>query len=252
VSSEEIYAETSHGKLSGIANLHMPKDCIFQVEEPAALIRKLNIVRARDVRLGSYSYVVSGRIRVRTHIGRYCSIAHDICFGDPNHPVDWLSTSPVQWAPEVFGWHHSMAGFKAIDLPTEDDKAKVFGRRITIGNDVWIGANVTVLRGVKIGTGAIVAAGSVVTKSVPPYAIVGGLPAKVIRFRFPPEMIKRLLKSEWWTYHPRHLSGLDFRSPENALAALEGLNEIERWSPGWTEIANDDVIKHRRSLKQKP
>ncbi len=68
----------------------------------------------------------------------------------------------------------------------------------TIGNDVWIGSNATILQGVNIGNGAVIAAGAVVTKDVPPYAIVGGVPAKIIKYRFTEEQIKSLLDIEWW------------------------------------------------------
>jgi len=80
----------------------------------------------------------------------------------------------------------------------ESPKADVEGHNLVIGNDVWIGANVLAIAGIKIGDGAIVAAGSVVTKDVPPYAIVGGVPAKIIRYRFTDEQIKDLLNMQWW------------------------------------------------------
>lgn len=70
--------------------------------------------------------------------------------------------------------------------------------KIGIGNDVWIGANVIILDGIEIGDGAVVAAGSVITKSVPPYAIVGGVPAKIIRYRFEKDKIEKLLILKWW------------------------------------------------------
>src|SRR3546814_801459 len=82
--------------------------------------------------------------------------------------------------------------------------------KITVGNDVWIGEGVFIRRGVIIGDGAIVAARSVVTRDVPPYAIVGGVPAKVIRYRFEPAIVDELLKLEWWKYGLTAVSGADF------------------------------------------
>lgn len=73
-------------------------------------------------------------------------------------------------------------------------------KKVTIGNDVWIGTNVTILPGVNIENGAIIAAGAVVNKDVPAYSIVGGVPAKVIKYRFPQDVINVLLKEEWWTW----------------------------------------------------
>nr|WP_244483741.1 CatB-related O-acetyltransferase [Rhizobium sp. Root482] len=89
-----------------------------------------------------------------------------------------------------------------------------------IGNDVWVGSNVTLLNGVKIGDGAIIGAGAVVTKSVPPYAIVSGVPAVVKSMRFPDELIERMLAVQWWKYDAVALSGLPFRRPETALRML--------------------------------
>ncbi|MCZ7153797.1 CatB-related O-acetyltransferase, partial [Salmonella enterica] len=78
------------------------------------------------------------------------------------------------------------------------------------GNDVWIGANVFISRGVRVGDGAVIAAGSVVTKSVRPYEVVGGVPAKHIRFRFEPNVISELLALRWWNYEPASLAGVRF------------------------------------------
>src|SRR6185312_6866720 len=77
-----------------------------------------------------------------------------------------------------------------------------------IGNDVWIGQDVSLNRGVTIGDGAVVAGFSVVTRDVPPYAIVGGNPAKIIKYRFPEETINALLESRWWDYEAKHVMAM--------------------------------------------
>lgn len=91
-----------------------------------------------------------------------------------------------------------------------------------IGNDVWIGSNVTILRGVKIGDGAVIAAGAVVNKDVPSYAIVGGVPAKVIRYRFSTRLIKSLLECKWWELSITQLKSLDldFRDVEGSVLKI--------------------------------
>lgn len=140
-----------------------------------------------DVAIGAHSYVNGGTIRERTRIGRFCSIANGVVLGAPNHAIDLLSTHPFATKAAI----DSTYGF-----PFRSNKTN--SRNTIIENDVWIGVNAIVVEGVKIGTGAIVAAGAVVTKDVPPYAIVGGVPAKVIRYRFPDDLIEELLESEWW------------------------------------------------------
>ena len=107
-----------------------------------------------------------------------------------------------------------------------------------MGHDVWIGAGVKFRGGVTVGTGAIVAAGSVVTKDVPPYAIVGGVPAKLIRWRFPEAERERLLASEWWRYNVTGLN-LDFCNPMHALdqlGELIGNGSLQPWDPGWKRL----------------
>lgn len=113
-------------------------------------------------------------------IGKFCSLAEGsriVLGGD--HPTTHITTSP---------------------LPSYDNPAEQYlgTDTVTIGNDVWIGASATILSNVTIGHGAVIGAGSLVRKDVPPYAIVAGVPAKVIRYRFPAEIIKALLANPWW------------------------------------------------------
>jgi chloramphenicol O-acetyltransferase type B len=136
--------------------------------------------------LGRHSYVESVKVYVWfrpdvvVKIGSYTSIATVEIFIDGNHAVDKLSTFP---------WDRIYA-----DQPNTN-----WGKETpTIGNDVWIGDGVTIFSGASIGDGAIVAAKSVVTKPVPPYAIVAGNPARIVRYRFDPESIDILLKTQWW------------------------------------------------------
>ncbi len=138
-------------------------------------------------------------------IGKFCQIASDVKFimNGANHMSNALTTYPFA----IFGngWEHAMEG---REYPIKGD--------IVIGNDVWIGYNATIMAGVKIGDGAIIATNSTVTKDVEPYSIIGGNPAKLIKKRFDDRTIERLLEIEWWnwdieklTRNVNHLTGLD-------------------------------------------
>ena len=143
-----------------------------------------------DGSMGYGSYI-GDNSRVSAKIGRYCSIASSVETTLGTHPTKaWVSTHPS------FFSLNNPSGLYYSETQRFEEKTAQTG----IGNDVWIGCRAVILGGVKIGDGAIVAAGAVVTKDVPDYAIVGGVPAKVIRYRFSQEEIKKLLKIKWWDF----------------------------------------------------
>lgn len=135
-----------------------------------------------------------------------------------------LSTSPL-FLKEDVAWQEDFHSLYEDEQYIDDirKKTKAFRKKaneVKIGNDVWIGLNVTVLQGCHIGDGAVIAAGSVVTKDVLPYSVVGGVPARIIRMRFEDNVIEKLLEIQWWNYGPDIVKGLDITQPYKILNEL--------------------------------
>lgn len=145
-----------------------------------------------QVRVGNFSYVSNDVTLVNVEVGNFCSIAPHVQIGLAPHPSSvFVSTYPAFYRENTVGCPLS---FRKNNIFNDSTPETI------IDNDVWIGSNVIVPGGIHIGTGAIVAAGSVVVKDVPPYAIAGGNPAKIIRYRFTEGQIQFLLKLEWWNW----------------------------------------------------
>ena len=171
--------------------------------------------------IGAFSYCASRHPSlVDIEIGRFCSIASGFnIMGGDTHPIEALSTSPYSYGP----WYKNYLPQNVIyegPMPVVDKIKKT----TFIANDVWIGLNVTVKAGCKIGNGAVIAANSYVVKDVPPYAIVGGNPAKLIRWRFDAETISELNRLKFWELKPQNLAKIDFSDVHLAIDALKEIN----------------------------
>ena len=142
--------------------------------------------------MGFGSYVGVNNKFTHTKIGRYSSIGSHVEVVSMTHPIHGVSTHPAFYSADFAGCTYVDKNKVSEVLQSPD------GLQCEIGNDVWIGNHVLIRGGVKIGDGAVVAMGSVVTKDVEPYAIVGGVPAKVLRYRFDSEKTEALQKSKWW------------------------------------------------------
>lgn len=161
------------------------------VEEYVRIPRKCHI--RRNVKIGKATYLSPNTvIESNVVIGKYCSFAPNLYIAPGEHYTNLATTHPFLFDPM---WR------KKLGLVEKDYYYKKIGKydlMTTIGNDVWIGLNSIIMRGVSIGDGAVIAAGSVVTKDVPPYAIVGGVPAKIIKYRFSDKTISKIINSHWW------------------------------------------------------
>ena len=146
-------------------------------------------------RMGRFSYI-GDNSRIWGNVGRFTSIGPDVDIAVGRHPVkQWGSTSPAFFSPipragKCFADRELFPEYKYADPETR--------AHVVIGSDVWIGAHCLLIGGVTIGDGAVILAGAVVTKDVPPYAIVGGVPAKILDWRFTPEQIERLMQLKWF------------------------------------------------------
>ena len=176
--------------ITKIQSLFLNSISFFSQVEYSIVSRKAKVwqrVKVFHSTIGDYSYVGPNCRIIYCNIGKFCSIAGDCAIGMGTHSLNHISTASIFTAP-VNGTR-----IKWTDKQNFEEY-----KTINIGNDVWIGQRVLVMGGVSIGNGAVIGAGAVVTKDVPPYAVVGGVPAKVLKYRFSPDAIDALEKSEWW------------------------------------------------------
>jgi phosphonate metabolism protein (transferase hexapeptide repeat family) len=178
--------------------------------------------------LGDYSYVMERSQIMHASIGRFCSVASDVRLNPGEHPL---------WRPAS---HH--LSYRSAAYGLGDDEADFFAERaarpVTLGHDVWIGHGATVLAGVSIGTGAAVGAGAVVSRDVPPYTVVAGVPARPIRQRFPDDVAGRLLQLEWWNWNHDQLRERlpDFRGDVLTFLGKYGRDQRPEQYPAADEV----------------
>jgi phosphonate metabolism protein (transferase hexapeptide repeat family) len=148
-------------------------------------------VQLLDSTLGDYSYIERDGEVIYASIGKFCAIAAHCRINALNHPMERISQHKITYRPNEY-----FAGAK-LD---KDYRERRISQRVEIGHDVWIGHGAIILPGVKIGHGAVVAAGAVVSKDVAPHAVVGGVPARFLKWRFPPDISARIIRLSWWDW----------------------------------------------------
>lgn len=156
------------------------------------------LVKLNHVKIGKHSRLGYRSSAINATIGNFTAIGADVIINLGRHPLNYITPHSIFYKKGNWGWHQEWAKPLAIEFDQMP--------HINIGNDVWIGARVTVMGGVTIGDGAVIASGAVVTKDIPPFAIAGGVPAKVIKYKFSPEIIKRLLEIKWWNLSDDEIS----------------------------------------------
>lgn len=174
----------------GVSPYAVNNGCEIEVLHGASIDATSNV--------GSYTYIGCNTHITKSNVGRYCSIANNVSIGQGEHPLDHISTSSKFYAAP---WETLTAG------------------DCEIASDVWIGVDAVILRGVRIGIGSVIAANAVVTKDVPAFAIVGGIPARLIRYRFTEEIQKIILASCWWEKE-REAAAAEIRRLEQELGLL--------------------------------
>lgn len=182
---------------------------------------KASIYRLTKIKnsvVGDYSYIGPSCDITNTSIGKFCSIADNCRIGTASHTMNNISSSPI------FTLKHNATKTTWADKSIHQNNEV---KKVNIGNDVWIATHVIIKDGITIGDGAIIGAGAVVVKDVPPYAVVGGVPAKVIKYRFEKPIIDKLLELQWWNYSDEKLrDNIQYFQTENVT--LEKLSELER------------------------
>jgi acetyltransferase-like isoleucine patch superfamily enzyme len=215
-----LFADIPLASIKGLL-LIVPKalTAFFFIQMGKKFGRNENLLRyhlhhIHGIRVGKWTYgsweLVKSNPSAIASIGAFSSFARNVRITAQNHPTVAVTTSPILYDPS--------RGFVGANAETPFEPER--NRPVVIGNDVWVGENVTILPSVTIGDGAVIGAGAVVTRDVPDYAVMAGVPARTLRFRFPPEIISGLKASRWWSWDDQTIRSrmADFSDPKRFCA----------------------------------
>lgn len=234
-----IHSPTTPKIRYGFSPSTLPARSKLSIEAPAVFQGQLR--SGNSLSIGAFTGIFGGKWSTAT-VGRYCSIAPNCDVASNQHPLNWLSSSMIQYVDNVHEWRdiYEERYNKKINPGFSTDRTFVSNSPVSIGNDVWIAYGVTILSGVSIGDGAVVAANAVVTKDVPPFSIAGGVPARIIKQRFPDKIINRLQEMRWWNYALFDLDCNAWSNPEKTLDILENAISSKKIMPfqgTWDEFS---------------
>ena len=167
---------------------------------------------------GLCSYIGINSVVMHSEVGKYCSLSWGVTIGPANHDYEYISSHDFLYND-----------FYGIKSPLEPAVYNRFSQKTKIGNDVWIGTHSTILNGISVGDGAVIGANSIVTKDVPPYAIVVGNPGRVVGYRFDDEIIEKLIALKWWDFSMDLIkSNFHLFKSKDIEELIEKLNELKR------------------------
>ncbi len=243
---------------SGCVELNYYRNATFEsvIEAPVRLLGGSSF----DVKeMGAFCFVnLNCSILSVEKMGRFVMVGPEVFIGGGPHSINSLSPHMVFRGRKHESWFREYSSFfqdeNSLNMVIEGQKEELSKKgNIVIGNDVWIGARAVINRGVTIGDGAIIGAGSVVTKDVEPYTIVGGNPARPIRKRFSDEIIEKLLKLRWWDYGPDILKGIDITQMEECVEELErriNSAKYKKWKSCQFVVQGSSVYRKEESGKR--
>jgi phosphonate metabolism protein (transferase hexapeptide repeat family) len=165
--------------------------------------------------VGDYSYIERHVEAIYTSIGKFCAVAANARLNALNHPMERISQHKITYRPNEY------FVYAKVDKVFREKRQQA---RVTIGNDVWIGHGAIIMPGLTIGDGAVVAAGAVVTKHVEPYAVVAGVPAKPIKWRFKKSIRERIIQLAWWDWSQEKLA---LAVPDMQVLSIDAF--LEKW-----------------------